>query len=179
MDGYGAPGVGEDYFDGDGTHDGTTTGHTAQAAIEHLGYHLAWYIYDEYSSKNESVDVVAHSMGGLIIRYAVGEAADGNPAFPPSLIVGNVVSLGTPHGGANLAKIAKCAAPMPLECSEISPGSTFLLSLEHDAWNPQGAGVTLTVQPRRMAVGVGCRTRTGARAAISVGSMIESAGRYR
>lgn len=80
--------------------------------IEHLGCALAWYIYDTYTSKGIPVDVVAHSMGGLIIRDALGESgtavsgggcntpANGNPnCFPPPLMVDAVATVGTPHGG--------------------------------------------------------------------------------
>src|ERR1700722_12860492 len=31
---------------------------------------FAWYIYNQFSSHNVSVDIVAHSMGGLVVRYA-------------------------------------------------------------------------------------------------------------
>ena len=40
--------------------------HDRYASIRHLGYELAWTIYERYSKHGQTVDVVAHSMGGLI-----------------------------------------------------------------------------------------------------------------
>jgi hypothetical protein len=140
---YVDPALGENYFDNSGSHVGNTSGHTAQAPIEHLAYHLAWFIYDEYSKNNISVDVLAHSMGGLMIRYALGQVQAKNSAFPPSLIVNNVVTFGTPHGGAKSGKEAECDFAqlfgVPYECTEMRAGSSFLTTLQAQAWNPQGS----------------------------------------
>ena len=47
------------------------------------------------------VDIVAHSQGGLVVRSALGDEVDGaDPRLPP---IASVVTLGTPHHGANLA----------------------------------------------------------------------------
>jgi hypothetical protein len=143
IDGYVSPMLGENYFEGTGTHAGSTVGHTAEAAIEHLGYHLAWFIYDNFSKSGQSVDVLAHSMGGLMIRYALAEVSQHNPAFPPMLLVDNAVTLGTPHGGSKFGKQAECLlVGGTRECSEMRAGSAFLTGLEKDGWNPQGAGGT-------------------------------------
>ena len=64
-----------------------------------------------------AVDVLGHSMGGLIVRYAIAEVANHNPDFPPRLIVRN-------------------------ECSEMKAGSDFLTTLEKNGWNPQGTDGT-------------------------------------
>ena len=77
-------------------------GHTVDVRIEHLGYHLAWDIYDRYSKDEQPVDVVAHSMGGLLIRYALMATKLGVKDFPPFLLVEDVVTMGTPHGGSRL-----------------------------------------------------------------------------
>ncbi len=52
-------------------HDGIV-GHDQDANIRHLAMHLAWYIYDEYGDSKRHVSIVAHSMGGLVARYASG-----------------------------------------------------------------------------------------------------------
>ena len=44
------------------------------------------------------MDIVAHSMGGLIARVALLGSAQGWEGFPPKLDVNNVVTLSTPHG---------------------------------------------------------------------------------
>jgi hypothetical protein len=47
------------------------------------------------------VDVIAHSQGGVVTRVALGDEVDhADPALPP---LGTVVTLGSPHDGANLA----------------------------------------------------------------------------
>ena len=50
------------------------------------------------------VDVVAHSMGGLVVRAALAFAPRGAAAVPAT-----VVTLGTPHSGADLASMARLA----------------------------------------------------------------------
>jgi hypothetical protein len=144
MNDYVDPALGNSYFDSNNAHVQGSSRHTAEAQIQHLGYHLAWFIYDEYSSHNVSVDILAHSMGGLIARYAIAEVAASNPAFPPRLLVGNAVTFGTPHGGARIAGTGLCKVfELGLaECSEMQAGSAFLVDLEKDGWNPQGDGGT-------------------------------------
>src|SRR6266542_5414392 len=52
-------------------------GHTTGTNIRHLGFHLAWWIYDHYGKSGQCIEAVGHSMGGLIIRYAIARAARG------------------------------------------------------------------------------------------------------
>jgi pimeloyl-ACP methyl ester carboxylesterase len=111
--------------------------HTANTPIEHLAHHLAWNIYDTYSSRNRPVDVVAHSMGGLIIRYAIAATQRRVADFPPYLLVEDVVTLGTPHGGSRGHRFAPS-----LQGAEMDPGSAFIKSLVKYALNPQGRGGT-------------------------------------
>jgi pimeloyl-ACP methyl ester carboxylesterase len=106
--------------------------HTTNTPIEHLAYHLAWTIYDLYSSHGQPVDVVAHSMGGLMIRYALAATERNVKDFPPYLLVEDVVTLGTPHGGAR--------GPVPsVQGAEMQPGSPFLKALG-SVDLPQGRG---------------------------------------
>ncbi|MFJ2591339.1 esterase/lipase family protein, partial [Streptomyces sp. NPDC087538] len=53
-----------------------------------------------YSAKGQTVDLVGHSMGGLIIRAALAGYAKGDPTWPDTLYVEDVVTLGTPHKAA-------------------------------------------------------------------------------
>jgi pimeloyl-ACP methyl ester carboxylesterase len=110
---------------------------TPNTPIEHLAYHLAWNIYDTYSSRNVPIDVVAHSMGGLIIRYALAATERHVADFPPYLLVEDVVTLGTPHGGSRGHRFAPS-----LQGSEMDPGSSFIKSLVKFGFNPQGRGGT-------------------------------------
>jgi pimeloyl-ACP methyl ester carboxylesterase len=52
--------------------------------------------------KIEELTIVAHSMGGLLARHAVHQAAQAEMQWPKRL--NNVVFLGTPHHGAPLEK---------------------------------------------------------------------------
>ena len=105
--------------------------------LEHLGYRLAWMLYNEYSSKGITVDVVAHSMGGLIARYALSQVARGHVDFPPYLYVEDAVTLGTPHSGTGWASFC-----WTTQCEQMRPGSSFVNWLATNAPNPQGSGGT-------------------------------------
>jgi hypothetical protein len=107
--------------------------HTSNAPIAHLAYHLAWNIYDTYSRYGRPVDAIGHSMGGLIIRYAVAATERHEFDFPPYLLVEDVVTMGTPHGGL------RGFVPQDIsgEVNEMTPGSKLLRYLERNAWNPQ------------------------------------------
>ena len=119
-------------------HDGAGTSHTADSSIRHLGYHLAWYIYDHYSASGVAVDVVGHSMGGLIIRYGLAQVQRDHADFPPYLYVEDVTTLGTPHAGSNWSGWCFLA----LQCNEIYPTSSFQTWIRDYAQNPQGSGGT-------------------------------------
>lgn len=125
------------HFGGDAEHY-DAGGHSANTDIRHLGFHLARYIWSHYSKRGREVDVVGHSMGGLIIRYALAQTQRGEAGFPPRLLVDDVVTMGTPHGGARWYAIG-CRYD---QCGQMQAGSDFLVWLENNAWNPQGAGGT-------------------------------------
>ena len=112
--------------------------HDMDGDIRHLGYHLAWMIYTQYSSKGVTVDVVGHSMGGLITRYALWGIQTNQPDFPPYLYVEDVVTLGTPHSGSGYASWCGWS----YECTQMSTGSSFMSWLASNAPNPQGDGGT-------------------------------------
>ncbi|MPY97513.1 MAG: hypothetical protein GEU97_05840 [Actinophytocola sp.] len=67
--------------------------------IEGIARDFANYIYEEYTAEGESVDIVAHSMGGLVTRVAVLGTGEGWAGFPPDVAVDDIVTLGTPHKG--------------------------------------------------------------------------------
>jgi pimeloyl-ACP methyl ester carboxylesterase len=80
--------------------------HTADTNVRHLAYHFAWYLWWKFSKKGQPVTIVAHSMGGLITRYAMRATNEGIKSgagvalFPPYLLVNNVVTVETPHQGS-------------------------------------------------------------------------------
>lgn len=110
--------------------------HSNQTSIEHLGYHLAWYVYDTFSSRNIAIDVMGYSMGGLIARYAIDRVQRQDPDFPPYLLVEDVVSLATPHKGLNPYTRAWCST-LIYECVELDRESSFINTLNQEAGNPQ------------------------------------------
>ena len=113
-------------------HTGTT--HSNNTSIRHLSWHLANYIATNFTARGIAVDVVAHSMGGLMIRYAL--AKQGIDSFP-QLIVEDVVTLGSPHSGASFAALTGTT-----QGAEMEPGSSLITWLKSSAQNPQGTGGT-------------------------------------
>lgn len=79
----------------------TTSANTQNTSIKELGRQLANHIYASYTSKGKSVDVVAHSMGGLIIRAALTGVKKKEAGFPAKLYVEDVVTLSAPHNGSS------------------------------------------------------------------------------
>lgn len=131
-------GKADQYF---GTAAGDTGGYSKSTDLRHLAYVLAWYVYDNYSSKGQSVDLVGHSMGGLMIRWALSRVAAHDHAFPPTLKVADVVTISTPYGGAipEVKNLAACKDS--LECEQFKGGSSFLTAL---AAGPAPSGVDWT-----------------------------------
>jgi Putative serine esterase (DUF676) len=119
--------------------------HTTQTNIRHLGYHLAWWIYDQYTRNGRCVDAIGHSMGGLIIRYAIAQVENGNSDFPPSLCVRDAVTLGTPHAGTPLTwacGTTQCVQMRGNLACDGSTASSFIRWLRDNAWDPDGTGGT-------------------------------------
>lgn len=115
------------YYSGDTNCDILFGGDTTATSIKTVGKALANEIYSRYSAAGVKVDVVAHSMGGLVIRSALTEVAKGTAGYPPYLYVEDVVTLGTPHAGATFA--GWCHLTLWLQCKEMQAGSSFLNGL--------------------------------------------------
>ncbi|WP_375772939.1 GPI inositol-deacylase [Archangium gephyra] len=113
---------------------------TNETSIGALGHRLAWWIYNNYTSKGLTVSLVGHSMGGLVARTAVGGASKRLSGFPPPLLVKGMVLLGTPNNGASssyLGGLTGCTT----QCAQMNSGSTFLNSL-NNAWDTGNSGVS-------------------------------------
>lgn len=80
---------------------------------------------DRFLVKYPKVDVIAHSMGGVLLRQYLSHHPD-NP-------VHRIVFLSTPHFGTNAARfltgLASLSAEGNIQASEIRPGSDFLWQL--------------------------------------------------
>jgi hypothetical protein len=106
-------------------------------SIKEYGRLLAWEIYNRYSRNGRSVDIVAHSMGGLVARAAITGTARQLSGWPPYIYVEDAVTIGTPHNGTR-GYAGVCSA-LYTACAEMLPGSSFLDWL---ADNAQAAGGT-------------------------------------
>ncbi|BDC51550.1 hypothetical protein F183_A38660 [Bryobacterales bacterium F-183] len=101
--------------------------------IEELGGALGRYLASlRYEDGGEvaQVDLVGHSMGGIIARaYLAGRQVDGTYAPPVPHRVRKLVTIGTPHFGADLQGFA---AP-DIQAVAISGGTRMLFDLA--TWN--------------------------------------------
>lgn len=98
-----------------------------------FGQFLAGLKYDDGTPVTQ-VDVIAHSMGGLILRsYLSGKQPSGAavPFLPPVKTgIRKAILLGTPHFGSPVASLAFGNDP---QSKEMSLGSSFLFDLA--TWN--------------------------------------------
>jgi hypothetical protein len=111
---------------------------TRSTSLATVGQKLAWDIYNKYSRRGQSVDVVAHSMGGLVIRSALTQVQRKARGWPPYLYVEDVATIATPHAGTNWARLCT-----PTQCRDMRPGSAFLTSLYENPQSRQGTDWTL------------------------------------
>ncbi len=108
-----------------------TCSYTGNPSIEDLGGALGNIIRN---LNVPQVDLVTHSMGGLIVRsYLAGKQSSGALFMPPiDPRVRRWVSIATPHFGALLLSIALPFLP-DAQTRELVPGSRFLFDLA--TWN--------------------------------------------
>lgn len=69
-----------------------------------LGAALSNYVYDHYTVNSQSVDLLGHSMGGLVIRSAVQGGQEQLPGFK-NMLVEDAVTIATPHKGTPFANL--------------------------------------------------------------------------
>ncbi len=115
------------YYSGD-TNCGIKYSGGTGTSIKTVAKDFATQIYNRYSVRGVKVDVLAHSMGGLVVRSALTETAKGTTGFPPYLYIEDVATLSTPHGGANYATL--CYLTTVTQCKEMAGGSSFLTGLQ-------------------------------------------------
>lgn len=104
--------------------------------IENIAHDLAWYLYTTYSSHGQTVEIVGHSMGGLIARAALQSFAAHDPTYPPKLLVQDVVTISAAFAGADFG-----CATTSYQCREMLPGSPFVTWLAKNQ-HPQGSNGT-------------------------------------
>ena len=111
---------------------------THNTSIVEVARQLAWRIYNDNSRYNVSVDIIAHSMGGLIARAAIAGDQYNWSNWPPYIYVEDVATLGTPHTGTWQASVCGWF-PDTLQCDQMASGSSFLNTLPQ---NPQSSSWT-------------------------------------
>lgn len=127
------------YYGGDKNCDIKFDG-TTDTRIQEVGRQLAWTVYYLYSGRGVAIDIMAHSMGGLVTRAAIegvrryGAAVSASSldasawpdGWPPYLYIEDVVTLGTPHKGID-SILGGTLCPFTHEqCSDMKAGSGFL-----------------------------------------------------
>ncbi|GCB48965.1 triacylglycerol lipase [Streptomyces sp. NL15-2K] len=102
-------------------------GGTRNTSLNTVAKALAQRIHRSFSANNKKVDIVAHSMGGLIVRTMLRHVAlkGGTDGWPRRLYIEDVVTLGTPHDGTSWAE--SCDGYR--QCRQMEPGSDFIRSL--------------------------------------------------
>ncbi|MEV4567571.1 hypothetical protein AB0K12_27710 [Nonomuraea sp. NPDC049419] len=138
---------------------------TTDTRIQEVGRQFAWTVYYLYSSKDIAIDVVTHSMGGLVAkaaiegvnRYGVGKtppdisgltvdpdhigATDWPRDWPPFLYIEDMVTFATPHQGIGSALVTACAITHE-QCSDMRPGSGFISWLGKQPQSQMGTDYT-------------------------------------
>jgi hypothetical protein len=109
---------------------------TGDDHLNRLSCLLAWYVYERYTQFGKPVDVLAHGMGGLLVRDAIGATGIAARDFPPHpLWVTDVVTVATPHGGIDGTSAGGA------EVDDMRAGRPFMASIAAFQ-RPQGYGGT-------------------------------------
>jgi triacylglycerol esterase/lipase EstA (alpha/beta hydrolase family) len=144
-DGYTGPMVTAGFYFNDINCDVITSPHgTIMSKSIDMARDLAWYFYNTYNQNGTAIDVVAHSYGGLLTRYALYRVAIGDPSFPPFLNVAHVSTVGSPYEGYAILAESCHIIVWNLECDEMFPLSSFIKELNSPpASYPQGVNGTI------------------------------------
>lgn len=96
--------------------------------IDEISGYLHDWIFEEYSIYGQSVDIAAHSLGGIIVRKMLDDEGG-------DILVSDVVTLGSPHDGVKALYVAAGCWKYK-QCVEQGAGSPLINNL---AENPQSA----------------------------------------
>jgi hypothetical protein len=128
-------------------------------SIGMVGSKLAWWIYKTYSRWGISVDIVAHSMGGLVTRAAITgtqfptrapfngiDAQFGERyTWPPYLYIQDVSTISTPYEGAQWATVLSCSLDEDFDnqqCYDMDGTGAFIQQWIRPYGNPQAKQVS-------------------------------------
>jgi hypothetical protein len=122
---------------------GTPRTHYDQnTSIDQLAHDLGWFVYNTYSRAGTPVDIVASSMGGLIVRDLLYRVAHNDPNFPPKVAVTRAVTFSTPYLGYGGTGTSSICPVDTVECQQFAVGSPLMNELNSDSQPPQGDGGT-------------------------------------
>ncbi len=120
---------------------------TNNESLYHLSCLLDWYIYLNYGRyAGSNIEIVAHSMGGLIVRNALYQVQRGGVSWAPPTLGGisDIVDFSTPHRGvpglAGLTGFFACGSCK--QFNDLVSGKTFINEMQANAQNPQASGGT-------------------------------------
>lgn len=89
-----------------------------------IGAALSNAVNEDYAQFDQAVDLVGHSMGGLIIRSALQGSEEGLDGFA-QMMVEDVVTVATPHKGASISVFC-----IHKQCKTLSPNNPDFAWLE-------------------------------------------------
>lgn len=109
----------------------------ANQTLETLAADLATFLgtitYDNGAQVTQ-IDLVAHSIGGLIVRaYLAGLQTNQSLAPPANTLVRDLVLIAVPNWGSYVAENYTTIIPTGTQSAELVPGSAFLWNL--NTWN--------------------------------------------
>ncbi len=118
---------------------------TNNEPLEHIACELAWYIWDNYAQHGYSLDLVAHSMGGDIVKYMLykedQQSTNYDSHFPAYLFVNQIVTFSSPLAGIPVFGSLQCGGCQ--ELAELQFGSTLDSELQgSQGINAQGLNGT-------------------------------------
>ena len=105
---------------------------TANTPIQNIGSQFGIAMSRIFSSGTTNVDIVAHSMGGLVTLYALEHYYD------PHIALKNVIFIASPFGGspfANVAQFLGLSSIVGCEAYQMEGGSPFLTGLQNNVGN--------------------------------------------
>ncbi len=105
---------------------------TSNTPIQNIGSQLGIAMSKIFTSGTTSVDIVAHSMGGLVTLYALEHYYD------PHIALRNVIFIATPFGGSPFASVAQflgLSGVVGCEANQMVSGSSFLTGLQNNLGN--------------------------------------------
>lgn len=96
-----------------------------------LGGSLSNYVFDNYTRFGQKVDLLGHSMGGLVIRSAIQGGNESRVGFK-NILVEDAVTIATPHKGTPFASLC-----INDQCKSLSPNNPDFawLALQPKPWS--------------------------------------------